>query len=184
MTDSQASTEIGTDSPAASIAEPANSNNENTFSTIFQRLVPESDDIVGLVAYGIFKQSKRDWVIRHQRQHGQKPNDVERQRFHDHFSDDDLQRFRSEAEARLVDFAEAYFQSRRPDIENQIRAVEFANTKSEIINTIHGQTKFRTSVLAGVVAWALSVFVIVVGILVMNYSVVLSAVKQALGIPT
>jgi hypothetical protein len=44
---------------------------------IFELLVKSENDVVGLLAYGLYKQNKRDWLIAFQANHGRAPDAAE-----------------------------------------------------------------------------------------------------------
>jgi hypothetical protein len=48
-----------------------------SYNLIFETLVTSEDDLVGFVAYGLYKQSKRDWFIAFAKEHRRAPNAVE-----------------------------------------------------------------------------------------------------------
>ena len=56
-------------------AAPAQAADE--FNDIFGRLVSDDDDIVGLLAYSIYKQNKVDWLISFKRDEGRSPDPTE-----------------------------------------------------------------------------------------------------------
>jgi len=126
--------------------------------------------LVGLVAYGIYKQAKRDWIIRFREKRGQKPGAEELDGYHDHFSQSDLDRFRTQAEAMMLSFAEVIVEDRRPEIEQAVRNQEFLATKPEIIQEIKERTSFWGSVTANMVAWGLSLAVTIAVIAIFNWS--------------
>lgn len=133
---------------------------EYRFSTLFQRLVTGSDDLVGMVAYGIYKQEKRDWIIRFRQQHQKRPTDSEVEAFNDHYSDAALQRFRSEAESMMLDFAEVIVDSRAPEIKKRARVEGFEKVETAITAAaadvkqhVDKQTNPAWSVFWNVVAW-------------------------------
>jgi len=53
------------------VAEPKDSN------SVFQKLVTADDDVVGLVAYSIYKQNKLDWLRAFEKQRGVVPGAAE-----------------------------------------------------------------------------------------------------------
>ena len=61
---------------AASVA-PGASPEEGDRSGIFTGLVKADTDVVGLVAYSIYKQNKHDWLVAFRRQRGRDPDDAE-----------------------------------------------------------------------------------------------------------
>lgn len=89
---------------------------EDRASTIMERLVHRPDDLVGLIAYGLYKQEKRDWVIRYGQRYNRRPDVAAMQAFHDSHSDTALGRFRNEAEAILATFV-------RQSVEDEIPAI-------------------------------------------------------------
>lgn len=45
------------------------------YNKAMEILLDGDDDLVGLVAYALYKQSKRDWIVSYRRQYGRPPND-------------------------------------------------------------------------------------------------------------
>ncbi len=54
--------------PAEASSEP---------NAMFRLLVENEDDVTGLLAYGLYKQNKRDWLIAHQAGSGRAPTQAE-----------------------------------------------------------------------------------------------------------
>jgi hypothetical protein len=50
---------------------------ESERNSVFENLVKGDTDVVGLVAYSIYKQNKHDWLVALRRQRGREPTDVE-----------------------------------------------------------------------------------------------------------
>jgi len=154
---------------------------EDSFNTIFQRLTVEPDDLVGLIAYGLYKQAKRDWVLRYKNKHRSYPEQSDMQAYHDHFSDDDLLRFRSQAESMMLDFAEVIVEDRRLMIEDNARNGELKDIKTAIISKIADSTKFWDQVKASVIAWVISLALTVLIITVFNFTLIADALKKIVG---
>jgi hypothetical protein len=102
--------------------------------------------------------------------------------FHDVFSDEDLQRFRADAEQRLLGFAEVIIEGRRPGIKERAIKRYFSGMEKRIIDNILRKTRFLTAVLAGLYAWGITVIIILLGILVINWRLVLQSVRKFLGV--
>lgn len=141
---------------------------EDKFNTIFKRLVSGPDDLVGMVAYGIYKQEKRDWIIRFQTEKGRRPNEAEVWAFNEHFSETALARLRSEAESMLIAFAESVVESRTPDIAKGIMASGMEDLSKAIEQSttdVKGYVKAQTSpgwaIVWNTVAWLISVVITV-----------------------
>lgn len=45
-----------------------------TYNEVFERLVTDPDDIEGFIAYGLYKQAKREWLIDFHSRLGRAPN--------------------------------------------------------------------------------------------------------------
>jgi hypothetical protein len=56
---------------------PAGAFDEGERNPVFSHLVKADGDIVGLVAYSIYKQNKLDWLLAFQRAFGREPNEQE-----------------------------------------------------------------------------------------------------------
>jgi hypothetical protein len=54
---------------------------EATHNPMFELLVQGESDVTGLLAYALYKQNKRDWLIAFQATHGRDPDDVETEAF-------------------------------------------------------------------------------------------------------
>ncbi|MBV9637663.1 MAG: hypothetical protein JO163_02530 [Methylobacteriaceae bacterium] len=63
---------------AAAQARPASASATATgYSTVFDALVSGEADIAGFVAYCLYKQNKRDWLVAFEREHHRRPTDGE-----------------------------------------------------------------------------------------------------------
>ena len=51
------------------------------YNKMYDSLVSSDDDIIGLIAYGIYKRHKRKFIINHTKAHGIRPNDKEMENF-------------------------------------------------------------------------------------------------------
>lgn len=51
------------------------------YNKMYDSLVTSDDDIVGLLAYGLYKRHKRSFIINHTRKHGSRPNQEEMENF-------------------------------------------------------------------------------------------------------
>jgi hypothetical protein len=54
---------------------------EEPRNPMFDKLVEREDDTVGLLAYALYKQSKRDWLVAFLEMHGRAPTDAESRAF-------------------------------------------------------------------------------------------------------
>ena len=79
--DVQESTEAVTETVTSSTPEPALADSlsepDSDRNQVFEQLVAGDADIVGLVAYSVYKQNKRDWLIAFRRVKGRVPTEDE-----------------------------------------------------------------------------------------------------------
>ncbi|MEM6848625.1 MAG: hypothetical protein AAF580_11220 [Pseudomonadota bacterium] len=90
------------------------------YNTVFERLIPEHADqkarVHALIAYGLYKQAKRDWVRSYQKRTGQAPDEAAYKAFADTQNDAVLEAYRSEASQIANDHAEDAVKARTPAI--------------------------------------------------------------------
>jgi hypothetical protein len=66
-----------TDPPALGMTAAEDRN----LNPVFELLVQGESDLVGLLAYGLYKQNKRDWLIAHKARDGREPTQAETDAF-------------------------------------------------------------------------------------------------------
>lgn len=110
-------------------------------------------DVEGLLAYGIFKQSERDWIGRFHTAHGRAPtaNEIHGQ-FYFSYDDGDIERLRTKAESMMVDFALSILDDERPAIEANARKAAHDAQIDRVLAEIRTSGSFWRSVIAGVIA--------------------------------
>lgn len=85
------------------------------YSKVFERLVQNERDMVGLVAYSLYKQHKRDWIILQTRRNGRGPNAQAEKTFEmANLVEAQIERFRDSAEELLQEFATLTVNSAEP----------------------------------------------------------------------
>lgn len=67
------------------------------YNKMYDKLVSSDDDIVGLLAYGLYKRHKRNFIINHTKKHGNRPNQEEMENFMTSASSQ-LERYKKEGE--------------------------------------------------------------------------------------
>jgi len=73
----KSSADAAAPSGGAAGPKPAVSTEEHERNEVFGSLVTGDDDIVGLVAYSIYKQNKHDWLVSFNKAKGREPNETE-----------------------------------------------------------------------------------------------------------
>jgi hypothetical protein len=111
------------------------------------------DDVQGLLAYGIFKQSERDWITRFHGTHGRAPNAHEvATHFYFSYEEGDIERLRTEAESKMTTFALAILDDERPGIESIARKAAHDEQLALIRQEIRRSGGFWRAIWAGVIS--------------------------------
>ncbi|WP_375459544.1 hypothetical protein [uncultured Enterovirga sp.] len=137
---------------------------ERSFSTAFDKLVRTDasgdEDIIGLLAYAIYKRDKRDLAVSgaldetHLRQH------------HKTLTPGLVEQYRDGALRRLEIFSSAVLARAEPDIREAARVEAVERARDDIISVVRTSTTWWVSILWNVIAWLISlaiVFLVTVG---------------------
>ena len=100
----------------AEVTQPSKTAAEHATSKVFDELVADDHDLPGLVAYGLYKQRKRNWHKDFVAQFGRAPNEEDIGNFRFSYRSDALQAIKSEAEGILVAFSESMSEQQIPDL--------------------------------------------------------------------
>lgn len=119
-------------------------------------------DLVGLIAYSLYKRQKRDWVIKHRSQNdGCKPTSSEIAAVTTSYLTEDLRNtLRARASDLLSGYADTYVQALEPTIRIDALNTEMLRQARDIQNSIKNQSNFWSQVGTGLVAtviWTLLV---------------------------
>ncbi len=114
-------------------------------------------DLVGLVAYALYKRQKRDWLIRFRLEHaGRDPTEAEVAALTSGYLTDDLRDTLYErATDILSDYAETFVEAAEPRIREDAIASETLRQAREIKESITSNSGFARQVGTGIVATAL-----------------------------
>ncbi len=95
------------------------------FNAIYERLVKEPGDLVGMIAYALYKDSKRDWIRRFEDEEKRRPN------LEETFSgyvraqgEGELTRLRNQAEALLAAYSDVVLNRATPAIRREALETE------------------------------------------------------------
>lgn len=87
------------------------------YNEVFERLVVAPDDIEGFIAYGLYKQAKREWLVDFIAEHDRRPRPAELEAFSRHWTPTTLQSLRETAESALSAYAQSAVQDETPTIQ-------------------------------------------------------------------
>jgi len=90
---------------------------KTSYNPIFETLVKTGrGDILGLVAYGIYKISKREWVQEFQERHRRSPDAPELAAYISMWTPSQLENLRGAAEEVVASYADEVVEAAKPDI--------------------------------------------------------------------
>ena len=87
------------------------------YNPVFDKLVQTPDDIEGFIAYGLYKQAKREWILEYRAREGKAPTVAELRSFSRQWSPTALQAFRETAESALSAYAQSVLEEQTPSIQ-------------------------------------------------------------------
>ncbi|WP_071145768.1 hypothetical protein [Bacteroides ihuae] len=118
---------------------------ERKYNFIYEKLVYSEDDLVGLIAYGIYKRHKIEFITSIKEREHRDPNDDECNSFFvASTTESQLKKYRNDAEAVLSDIVmnaageelEQYEQEMLKDYQANIKAALPSNTKTIILSVV------------------------------------------------
>lgn len=102
---------------------------QKPYNTVCEKLVQRDDDLVGLIAYALYKQHKRDWLIAYRQRRDRKPSDEELGAYLTAQQLDLTVRMsRACAETVLNDFGEQTLERATPDIQRNAISAEITSS--------------------------------------------------------
>lgn len=109
------------------------------YNKTFERLVQSDNELVGLVAYALYKQDKRSWALSNPDQAYTPPQ-----------TDKEIQRLRAEAEEMLTAFAQSVIAAEVPHIAEQAEASHVTKLIEEALKDIRQQGAWYRQIANGV----------------------------------
>ncbi len=129
------------------MTDDGHSSDPTEHSRAFENMVTDGDgDIVGLLAYGLFKQSIREAAIAGETHAGVRRNP----------SPTAVKVHRDAAERLLSELIDTALESARPELEASALRQSVVVSERSIKDHVDDRTGFWTAVLAGGVSWVLS----------------------------
>jgi hypothetical protein len=122
---------------------------------VFHHLVRASDDIGGFIAYGLYKQAKREWLLGHKAREARAPSPAELRSFSRQWTPTTLKAFRDNAESALFGYAQSVVQDETPSIQRDALIQGHPLWKDVMIGVVSALTY---SVILVIAAFLLSVF--------------------------
>lgn len=119
---------------------------------VFEELVETNEDLIGLVAYSLYKQHKRDWLIRFRETQGISPSSRELNAFLlGVLLPEQVSKYRQAAAAALVDYAQAFVLAEEPRIREEAITERIASAAGQI----ESAGRWYRQILPGIAAAAI-----------------------------
>ncbi|MFZ0269521.1 hypothetical protein [Caulobacter sp.] len=125
------------------------------YNPVFDQLVRTSDDIEGFIAYGLYKQAKREWLLDYRTREGKSPTAAELRTYSQHWAPTALQALRETAESALSIYAQTVLQDQTPSIQRDALTQGRPLWKDILIGVVSALTY---SVLLVIAAFLLKIF--------------------------
>lgn len=125
-------------------------------SRTFEKLVAGEDDLVGLIAYSLYKRAKQEWSVDSRSQE-------EADKYCEIATGAHVANLRTSAETKLNDFAQGIYDQYESELRQELTREISSGLKQELLAELRGhitdRTRFLSSVAAGVVAWIVSLLI-------------------------
>lgn len=148
---------------------------ERTFSRAFDNIVQDEDDVVGLLAYALYKRA-----IREDAQTGNRTNGDGRNP-----SKTVVQTYRQAAERTLSEVISSSLEAARPELQASAALDAIESSRANLSEHISRRTGFAQAIFTNVIAWALTLVLTVLILLAFSrpdpVQTLTSAAKGAVG---
>lgn len=124
------------------------------------------EDLVGLIAYALYKRMKRDWIIQFQQTRHRRPNDAETAAVTDTYLTTEMrQTLRQRAADMLTGYADTFVRAEEPHISRRAISSEALRQARDIERAIASRDALGQQVKAGLIAtiiWTVVVLAIAI----------------------
>lgn len=121
-------------------------------SDVFDRIVSDEHDVVGLVAYGLYQQRKRQWLSDYETQHNRKPCVQELENFSFGFRGGALEALREEAEGGIVRISEALSEEKMPELQERAFNARTTQELEQLKSAVTKVGSFKHHIIGHVVS--------------------------------
>lgn len=127
---------------------------ERKYNQIYLKITENEYDIVGHIAYALYKKHKIEFIENFRKQNNCNPTEEDLQSFHESSSlDSSIQRFRLEAENILSLFVDELFKNEISEIEEKLKENQLSNFKEAVKPLVpSGFVSFVKSVFQNVIS--------------------------------
>jgi hypothetical protein len=135
------------------------------YNRIYESLVTADDDLVGMIAYALYKQSKREWLLSFEADNGVRPNVNDIDAYVRAQTQFELRRLRSQAESILSAYAAVVVDAETPSIREDAIESHVLDQVRYTLNNVEKQGSFFRQLATGaIIALGYTIFLITVAI--------------------
>ncbi len=104
--------------PSADLSPPVDQPVPTQYNNVFERFVGQNDmsDIIGIVAYGIYKNAKREWATSFRQEYARAPTQDELRAYHATWTPAQIQSARNSAAQVMTEYAATVIEEEEPKI--------------------------------------------------------------------
>jgi hypothetical protein len=129
---------------------------QTQYSRAFDNIVQDEEDVVGLLAYALYKRAIREDAQQGQRSNGDTRNP----------SRTVVETYRQAAERTLSGVIAGSLEAARPELQISAASDAIENAEVRIIGHVSSRTSFGQALLTNIVAWGFTLFVTVLILMV------------------
>jgi hypothetical protein len=138
-------------------------------SNIFAELAADDGDIVGLVAYGLYKRRKRAWILDFSEQRMRHPTPQECVEFSFGFRKDALAALRTEAEGAMATFAEQVVEENVEILKRDALTLQMQSVLGGINSKLQSLGSYRHHIIGHLLGFVILVGMVAFGTFIVKF---------------
>jgi hypothetical protein len=140
---------------------------DRSYNRVYEALVRSDDDLVGLVAYSLYKQHKRDWLIKFRQVRGVDPDPDQLDAFLlGERLPEQVARYHQAAAEALVDYSQASLAAEEP----RIREEAIGERIAAAAHRIEASGRWYRQIPAGIISALIYTVLLIAVLLVLRYA--------------
>ena len=141
------------------------------YNAIYEQLVRDDDDLAGMIGYALYKQSKRAWIMRFERDEGRRPTEAEVFRSYVRAQGPhELERLRNEADATLAAYSGVVVEAERPSIVAQALESAMIEDARDLHRAVDRNTRWYKGIEANIAGAFLYSLLLIAAVLVLRWA--------------
>jgi hypothetical protein len=138
-------------------------------SDLFERLVKDADDLVGLVAYGLYQQRKREWMAAHEKMRGSAPTEDDLKAHALNYQQSMIDAIKTEAEGILFAFSDEIMEAKKPQMISDALNARTTEELASLRSSIRKISSYRHHIIGHVIGFFVLVGLVVAVTLAIKY---------------